>query len=60
MTMIYRRENGYGAIDTHSEPFQLGRRLYEVQKELSRVLKEHPHDVKKLVEIARWYCDLVS
>jgi hypothetical protein len=60
MTMIYRRENGYGTIDTHSEPFQLGRRLYEAQRELSRVASGQSPDAAKLAEIAHWYCNLVS
>jgi hypothetical protein len=59
MTMIYRRENGYGTIDTHSEPFQLGKRLYEAQMELSRIASGQPPDMAKLEEIARWYCELV-
>jgi hypothetical protein len=59
MTMIYRRENGYGTIDTHSEPFQLGRRLYEAQKELSRIQSGQSPDVAKLAQVVRWYCELI-
>jgi hypothetical protein len=60
MTIRYCRENGYGTIDTHSEPFQLGRRLYEAQRELSRVASGQSPDAAKLAEIAHWYCNLVS
>jgi hypothetical protein len=59
MTMVYRRENGYGTIDTYSEPFQLGRRLYEAQQELSRIQSGQPPDAAKLVEVAHWYCELI-
>jgi hypothetical protein len=57
MTTVYRRENGYGTLDTHSPEFQLGRKLFEAQRELSKGDKADP---KKLEEIAHWFCELVT
>lgn len=60
MTLVYCRENGYGTIDTHGPPFQLGRRLFEAQKELSKEGTGGTPDVAKLREIAHWFCELVA
>jgi hypothetical protein len=59
MNIVYRRENGYGTVDTMEECFQIGRRLYETQRELSKPEGTLP-DVAKLVEVAHWYCQLAA
>lgn len=59
MNIVYRRENGYGTLDIHAEPFQVGRRLYETQRELINTEAGKP-DVLKLGMIAQWYCELVA
>jgi hypothetical protein len=59
VTVIYCRENGYGTVNTMEECFQVGRRLSETQRELSKP-EALPPDVAKLREVAHWYCQLVA
>jgi hypothetical protein len=67
MTLRYCRSNGYGTIDTNGEEFQLGRKLFEAQVVLTKVIKAKEageafsvEDQDKLIEVAKWFCGLVS
>jgi hypothetical protein len=67
MTIVYKRSNGYGDIDTGAEPERLGRRLYEAQAlhadlERGKPLADHlgVQDAGRVRELCQWYCELVN
>jgi len=63
--IVYRRSNGYGNIDIHSEPFQLGKKLFEAQGiyanlEWAKKNKIPMHlSVEEGMKVIEWFCELV-
>lgn len=58
--LVYTRENGYGTIDTNSEPFQVGRRLFDTQVLYRDVEKGEQLNPERVKQLCHWYCELVT
>jgi hypothetical protein len=60
VTLVFRRENGYGTIDANSEPFQVGGRLYETHVLMTKLGRGDKVPPEKTIELAGWYRELVT